>query len=143
MRKKKRVREVLCSKSHCSSAAVAASRRCLDQRGLDFCLGRLVQHPRVSFTRGSPAQHSIVCAVLKCCSTQLQCGSSPKGVPRLNRDTTRHSSGAVVRNQWPTCEPRIPLDTTQHCSVALDPASGPNTGTWDLGTSATLDLARL
>ncbi|KAH6944638.1 hypothetical protein HPB50_004415 [Hyalomma asiaticum] len=28
-------------------------------------------------------------------------------------------------------------------SAALDPASTPNTGTWDLGTSATLDLARL
>ncbi|KAH6943787.1 hypothetical protein HPB50_027352 [Hyalomma asiaticum] len=117
--------------------AVAASRRCLDQHG------RLVEHPRVSVTRGSPVQHNTVCAVLKCCSTQPRCGSSAVGVPRLNRDTTTHSSGAVARNQRPTSEPRTPLSMVQRPSAALDPASGANTGTWDLGTSATLDLTRL
>ncbi|KAH6922359.1 hypothetical protein HPB50_013399 [Hyalomma asiaticum] len=123
--------------------AVAASRIRLDQHGLNFCLGRLVQHPCVSVARASPVQHSTVCAVLKCCSTQLRCGSSAIGVPRLSRDTTRRNSGAIVRNQRPTSKPRIPLGTARHCSVALDPASGPNIGTWDLGTSATLDLTRL
>ncbi|KAH6926785.1 hypothetical protein HPB50_022170 [Hyalomma asiaticum] len=49
----------------------------------------------------------------------------------------------AVRNQRPTPEPRTPLGTARHRSAALDPASGPNTGTWDLGTSATLDLAWL
>ncbi|KAH6927417.1 hypothetical protein HPB50_003279 [Hyalomma asiaticum] len=116
---------------------------CLDQRGLDFCLGRLVQHPRVSVARGGPVQQSSVCAVPKCCSTQLRCGSSALGVPRLTRDTTRHSSGAVARNQRPTSEPRTALGTARHRSAALDPASDPNTGRWDLGTSATLDLARI
>ncbi|KAH6937236.1 hypothetical protein HPB50_026041 [Hyalomma asiaticum] len=45
----------------------------------------------------------------------------------------------AVRNQRPTSEPRTPLGTARHHSAA----SGPNTGTWDPGTSATLDLAWL
>ncbi|KAH6936085.1 hypothetical protein HPB50_013097 [Hyalomma asiaticum] len=136
------VLRVPCSKSHCSAVAVAASRKCLNHRGLNFCLGRLLQHPRVSVARGRPVHHSTVCAVLKCCSTQLWCSSSAIGVPRINHGTSRHSSGAVVRNQRPTSEPITPLGRAWHCSAALDPDSGPNTGTWDLGTSATLDLAR-
>ncbi|KAH6942395.1 hypothetical protein HPB50_004352 [Hyalomma asiaticum] len=90
-----------------------------------------------------PVQHSIVPVVLKCCSTLLQCSSSAIGVPRLNRDTTRHSSGAVVRDERHTSGPGTPLGTAGQRSATLDPTSGPNTGTWDLGTSATLDLSQL
>ncbi|KAH6943159.1 hypothetical protein HPB50_016630 [Hyalomma asiaticum] len=62
---------------------------------------------------------------------------------RLQRGLMDIAQLTAVRNQRPTPEPRTPLGTARHRSAALDPASGPNTGTWDLGTSATLDLARL
>ncbi|KAH6943402.1 hypothetical protein HPB50_021123 [Hyalomma asiaticum] len=72
----------------------------------------------------------------------------------LMTERTQHSAflaspvtppGTAHGSQEPAAHARASntLGTARHCSAALDPASGPNTGTWDLGTSATLDLARL
>ena len=112
---------------------MASSRRYLDQRDLGPRFRRLDHRPGVAVPRAGSGQYSTVCAVLKCCSPQLRCGSSVTGVPRLGQGTARYSSGAQLMGSRPTSESGASLGTARHRSATLDPASDSTPGTWTLG----------